>query len=1377
MGGKTSTSTQKVKIPDEVLARYNDVNAQAQNLASLPFQQYSQDPNAFVAGLTDTQRQAMGMTADYGNKINGMIAQGTGVVGPITEDDINRYMSPYLHDVVDTTMKQLDYTQGQEKSNQLGQLVMNGAFGGDRGGIAAANLAYTQDLSRGSTLANLMNTGYNTALQTAAGQQGVQAANFDRMLQGAGLEGQYGLGAANALFGMGSTEQQTNQAGLSALYNQFLQQQAYPWQQVQFLANVAEGTGALSGSTTQTTTPTGFFSDRRLKTDIRRVGHTDDGLPIYKYKYKGDPNEQTHIGLMADEVEEKHPEAVGLAAGYKTVDYDKATPKADGGVVPGGMEGMFGGVGLGIPNVPPSDRQLMVAGPLPSQQSGLAQAADAASNVASMVSSGKSVYDTGKKAYDWFNKDSDEDTAYGLAGISHRYGGRATRAPGGVVPGLPEEDDDRFRQLHQQQSTPTSLAIPNAAPQVKPPETSGGAPKPPSTMDNIGKAVDIGKDIVEIGSKIIPMLLADGGVADLPDDDTVETSGLGPVKDAPVAQPAIEPTYENLLHTSRHAIGTIESSNNYHAVGPVTKRSDGSVDRPYGKYQVMGANIPQWTQAALGKPMTPEQFLASPEAQDAVFNHQFGSYIKKTGNTMDAASMWFTGRPAGKVPKGVSDVLGTTNPQYLAKFAAASGNAPAGGVVPTADDTTGSISPAPVADEQPSGGLSPAGFLGKAKNVAMNMMPSTPEGKLALLAGVFGMLASPNHYLLQAIGSGGLAGVQTYGDLIKLKNESQRNTMGIIQNRFATLDGKTYIDRYTGQHLTQAQYAAAVNSLLANSGIGSTGLGAAAREANPAASIVTSMPPVTTGAASSDAPVIRTAKEAVTNPVPAPSPAVADGTPSAAAGAPATNAPADVQAAQAAVLKDTAYWKDVPPDINAPMLFAQADEALNNYTKLTQDAQNARLFNPGQADGLMTQAAAQMERYKLLRGQAQEALNRATSIKQKQMEKNVDIQNELVEVQPTIGGPTIMVPKSQAIADAANGKVVIKSQNPIETETMTVPADPNNPTGPRVATTKGKVLRDIVAGNRPVVDFSPTQTDLVSVPKNPNDPTSPMIQVPKASLINDANAGNPRVTAINPAETETVTTQDDPLAPKVVDTKAGQIRKVNEGKKVISEPSSLAVDKTKDAFATDKDMAADNETRQPLINRVSTLSSIMEKYETGAWDTYKSAIIGQLRAAGFDVPQDGAADVQRIIKDSVKQVYDQAKQIGNKVLVAEIEGLSKTVPGAGLQPDANRALLAQMKGMLDWDQAMSDDYMAHRKADPSDYKLDQWKAQWVKDHPMKVFVKNAYKDIAPKGMSMPPMSERVNNMKYNSKKAGIVYWDAANKVWGSDPVPAPSGRQ
>jgi hypothetical protein len=68
-----------------------------------------------------------------------------------------------------------------------------------------------------------------------------------------------------------------------------------------------------------------MFSDERVKDNIQQVGKTNDGQKIYKYSYKGDPTATTHLGLLAQEVEKKHPEAVGQVNGIKTVNYDKAT--------------------------------------------------------------------------------------------------------------------------------------------------------------------------------------------------------------------------------------------------------------------------------------------------------------------------------------------------------------------------------------------------------------------------------------------------------------------------------------------------------------------------------------------------------------------------------------------------------------------------------------------------------------------------------------------------------------------------------------------------------------------------------------------------------------------------------------------------------------------------------------------------------------------------------------------------------------------------------------------------------------------------------------------------------------------------------------------
>ena len=122
------------------------------------------------------------------------------------------------------------------------------------------------------------------------------------------------------------------------------------------------------------------------------------------------------------------------------------------------------------------------------------------------------------------------------------------------------------------------------------------------------------------------------------------------------------------------AIAGIESGGKYDAMGPVINRGALAGDRAYGKYQVMGSNIPKWTGEVLGQPMTPEQFVASPQAQDAVFQAKFGQLARKYGPE-GAARAWFAGE-GGMNNMGATDQLGTTVGGYGQKFAQAAGLGP-----------------------------------------------------------------------------------------------------------------------------------------------------------------------------------------------------------------------------------------------------------------------------------------------------------------------------------------------------------------------------------------------------------------------------------------------------------------------------------------------------------------------------------------------------------------------------------------------------------------------------------------------------------------------------------------------------------------------------
>lgn len=86
----------------------------------------------------------------------------------------------------------------------------------------------------------------------------------------------------------------------------------------------SSGTDPFAGTGLATSADyTGLLSDRRLKSNIKQVGTLTNGLKVYSYRLLGEVNDQ--IGLMADEVEAVHPEAVSIGTdGFKRVNYAKA---------------------------------------------------------------------------------------------------------------------------------------------------------------------------------------------------------------------------------------------------------------------------------------------------------------------------------------------------------------------------------------------------------------------------------------------------------------------------------------------------------------------------------------------------------------------------------------------------------------------------------------------------------------------------------------------------------------------------------------------------------------------------------------------------------------------------------------------------------------------------------------------------------------------------------------------------------------------------------------------------------------------------------------------------------------------------------------------
>jgi len=864
MGGKTSQSTSTVSIPPEVLARYNAVNARAEEVAQTPFQQYG---GQFVAGLTPTQQAgiqntstAAGQAQPYYGAATGLALAGT---MPVTPGGLqtSQYMNPFTEAVAAPTYQALRQQQGQERAQQQAQAIKSGAFGGDRAGLERANLARQQNLATAQAIAPIFQQGYGQALQTAQQQQGVnlaaEQANRAAFQQGAQQIAGLGTGAqqaalqgAQAQIAAGTAEQQTNQADLTARYQQFLQERGYPFQTAQFLANIAMGTGALSGSTTTSTQPAGFFSDERLKEDIKRVGETDDGLPIYSYRYKGD--KKTQIGLIAQDVEKEKPEAVGLAPAadgklYKTVDYKKATEDRPHREYGGGLDvnsmggavfnpGEFAGGGV----VDPTDMKSILAaigkpidvygnkgilggdsigggGIVPTSgvaiPSKLATASNVAANrqtglsdVVGNVKGGIEAYKMGKAGLiGTAPTATDKEGSAGLIGGQGKLGGKNIfsevgdffkskegAAHGGLIVDRHHYEDggdvnnDMNEDPNEDRAHVPSSALPS--------DVLASAPKPAqlaTAQTHQGRSgMDDIKDIMNIGKMAMGMFAAGGTVDDLgyiirqhhADGERVvaEDTGLVPPENIPE-------DYDTKLAKTMQAIKRSESGGRSDALGPVTRKGD----RAYGLYQVMGANIPSWTEEALGRRMTPEEFLKDEQAQEETAKHRMGQYLKQYNDPAQVASMWFSGRPMEKAGNA-ADVLGTTVPSYIAKF-----NKYYGGEEGS-DLPARGAKEAQYREEPKEDGLSLKG-IGDTVTSDRFLVP--------FLSFVGSTLASQRPTLGGALGEGIVGGVTGYQQNKKLQAELAKGALDIIKEQFTrSYDDKTgetvWYNKYTGKKAT-----------------------------------------------------------------------------------------------------------------------------------------------------------------------------------------------------------------------------------------------------------------------------------------------------------------------------------------------------------------------------------------------------------------------------------------------------------------------------------------------------------------------------------------------------------------------------------------------
>lgn len=203
------------------------------------------------------------------------------------------------------------------------------------------------------------------------------------------------------------------------------------------------------------------------------------------------------------------------------------------------------------------------------------------------------------------------------------------------------------------------------------------------------------------------------------------------------------------------------------------------------------------------------------------------------------------------------------------------------------------------------------------------------------------------------------------------------------------------------------------------------------------------------------------------------------------------------------------------------------------------------------------------------------------------------------------------------------------------------------------------------------------------------------------------------------------------------------------------------IEKRQEKIAEDENnMVQTFQQRQIARERLHEIANLMRTYQTGEWAQQKADLVAKARALGIPVKDSDTANpaaFQQFLKNATANVFDQAKALGGRILVTEIAGLTKANANPEMQPEANRAIVGQALGLLDYEDKHFKDYMAWKRANPYAYDPSQFEQGWVEQNPVSKFTKAAKAEIPVKGEQIPAADQRVIGSVYMTPK-GAARW-------------------
>jgi hypothetical protein len=274
-------TTQQTIYPDWVTAPSEQMINQMQTMMGQPLTLPGQQVAGFSPTQTAAMQQAYGGIGAYQPYLQaagmgqqaamGAMGAGVGALGGMQFDPsgVKPWMSDYQKNVTAEAVKEIERQGQMAQQGVAGQAVKAGAFGGSRYGVQQAELGRSiQDL-KSRRIFEDMSRNYQQAvgaMQAANQQQLQQGQAFGQLGQAtsgisgamAGLGGQaqaMGQSDVNQLMGIGGMQQQLAQAGLTTGYQNQLNQQMAPYNQLGWGANILQTLAPGTGATQQTISP------------------------------------------------------------------------------------------------------------------------------------------------------------------------------------------------------------------------------------------------------------------------------------------------------------------------------------------------------------------------------------------------------------------------------------------------------------------------------------------------------------------------------------------------------------------------------------------------------------------------------------------------------------------------------------------------------------------------------------------------------------------------------------------------------------------------------------------------------------------------------------------------------------------------------------------------------------------------------------------------------------------------------------------------------------------------------------------------------------------------------------------------------------------